>query len=238
MKVAGYIRVSSESQLDGFGLATQERAIRQWADLNGHQVGFLSADAGVSGATEALDRPGLAEVLQAVMGGAVGGIAVARLDRLARSLSVQEATLAMVWRAGGEVFAADHGMVLRDDIDDPLRTALRQVVGVFSELERRIVTKRLKDGRTAKSSTGKKSTGSYAYGYCAGGKGRERDAVPVLVEQEAIETILSLRSQGMSYRAIAEQLSAQGIEPRRASTWSPMTIRGIVLRATDDGRRK
>jgi hypothetical protein len=33
--------------------------------------------------------------------------------------------------------------VLQDDSNDPMRTALRQVVGVFAELDRRMVVKRL-----------------------------------------------------------------------------------------------
>jgi DNA invertase Pin-like site-specific DNA recombinase len=234
MRIAGYVRVSSEGQLDGFGLETQEQAIRAWSKREGHQLTSISADAGVSGATEALDRPGLAEVLELVLSRRVGGIAVARLDRLARSLSIQEATLAMVWRAGGEVFAVDHGLVLQDDIDDPLRTALRQVVGVFSELERRMVTKRLKDGRTAKAATGRKSTGCYAYGYCGTGKGRERDATPVPDEQLVIETMMLLRAQGESYRAIARRLEELGHKPRRAAAWSPMTVRSVLLRAGEE----
>lgn len=230
MNLIGYLRVSSESQLDGFGLDTQESAIRSWSKNCGHKLTTLVSDAGVSGATEALDRPGLNEVLHTVLNGDAGGIVVARLDRLARSLSIQEATLAMVWQAGGEVFTVDQGLVLKDDVDDPLRTALRQVVGVFSELERRMVTKRLKDGRDAKRATGRKATGSYAYGFAGAGRGRNRDAVPVSDEQEVVRTIVRFREQGLSYREIVRRLDSADIKPRRADGWSPMTVRAIALR--------
>ena len=80
-------------------------------------------------------------------------------SRLARALTVQEAALAIAWQAGGRVFTADTGEVLRDDPDDPMRTALRQVVGGVAELDRRMVVKRLRDGRAAKASTGRKVTG-------------------------------------------------------------------------------
>jgi DNA invertase Pin-like site-specific DNA recombinase len=170
-------------------------------------------------------------VLQSVIRGNADAIVVARLDRLARSLSVQEATLAMVWQASRDVFTVDQGLVLKDDVDDPLRTALRQVVGVFSELERRLVTKRLKDGRQAKRATGRKATGSYAYGQTGTGKGRNRDATPDPNEQETIQTIVQLREQQLSYRQIARRLDECGIRPRRATTWAPMTVRSVVLRA-------
>ncbi|MCA1702756.1 MAG: recombinase family protein, partial [Actinobacteria bacterium] len=59
-----------------------------------------------------------------------------------------------------------------------MRTALRQMVGVFAELDRRMVVKRLRDGRAAKAGTGRKVTGSYPYGYAGAGQGRDRDAAP------------------------------------------------------------
>jgi DNA invertase Pin-like site-specific DNA recombinase len=77
---------------------------------------------------------------------------------------VQEATLALVWQRGTRVFAADTGEVHRDDPDDPMRTAIRQVMGVFAELDRKMVAKRLRDGRLAKAAAGRKAVGDYPFG--------------------------------------------------------------------------
>lgn len=230
VKLIGYIRVSSESQLDGFGLHTQEAAIRAWTRQHGAVLTDLVPDIGVSGATEAWARPGLSEVLQRVAQEDVAGVIVARLDRLARALTVQEATLAVIWRSGGTVVAADGGVVLRDDPDDPMRTALRQVVGVFAELDRRMVVKRLRDGRSAKAAAGRKAVGSYPYGYAGQGRGAHRDAAPLATEQEVVRLILERRRAGHTYRSIAAALDAAGVRPRRARTWSAMTVRSIVLR--------
>jgi hypothetical protein len=41
--------------------------------------------------------------------------------------------------------------VLQDDPDDPTRTAIRQVLGVFAELDRKTVVKRLGDGGPSKA---------------------------------------------------------------------------------------
>lgn len=67
------------------------------------------------------------------------------------------------------------GEVYRDDPDDPMRTAIRQVMGVFAELDRKMVAKRLRDGRLAKAAAGRKAVGDYPFGYAATGKGRCRD---------------------------------------------------------------
>jgi DNA invertase Pin-like site-specific DNA recombinase len=76
------------------------------------------------------------------------GLIVARLDRMARAVTIQEALLAIVWQLNGPVFAVDMGgEVPPDDPDDPMRTAMRQMAGVFAELDRRMIVKRLRDGR-------------------------------------------------------------------------------------------
>lgn len=233
MRLIGYKRVSGVGQVtDGFGLDIQDAALRRWAKSHGHKLVRIEEDEGVSGAKDAVDRPGLSAALLAVQEGEAEGLVVPKLDRLARALTVQEATLAFVWRAGGRVFAADSGEILQDDPDDPMRTALRQVVGVFAELDRRIVVKRMKDGRTEKAKTGRKSVGAYAYGYQGEGKGRERDEAPRPDEQAAVARILAMRDESASYRAIATALDEEGFKPRRAASWSAMSVRAVVQRAT------
>lgn len=234
MQLIGYLRVSSEGQVDGYGLAAQQEAIERWARSHGHDLSRLVFDAGVSGTIDAVMRPGLSEVLTAIAQRQADGLVVARLDRLARALTVQEATLAIVWRSGAHAFSAETGEVLADDPDDPMRTALRQVVGVFAELDRRMVVKRLKDGRTAKAALGQKAVGAYAYGYRGEGRGRQRTEVPDQTEAEIVQIIIALRSDGSSYRQIAEHLNGSGIPPRRATRWWPMTVRSVVLRHAPD----
>lgn len=231
MRLVLYSRVSSESQVDGFGLIEQERSCRKWARQVGHRVVEVCRDEARSGTLDAAGRPGLSCVLEALANGVADGVVVARLDRIARQLAIQEATLAVVWRRGGHVFAADQGEILRDDPDDPVRTAMRLMVGVFAELDRMQIVKRLRDGRAAKAATGKHATGPYPFGYAGAGKGRERDAAPDPTEQVTVERIFALRRSGASYRGIAAALGSEGLRPRRAASWSPMSVRAVVVRA-------
>jgi DNA invertase Pin-like site-specific DNA recombinase len=179
MRLVAYLRISTTTQLEGFGLDVQRKAVRQWGKAHGHRIIAECVDAGVSGATDAVDRPGLSDALEQIGRPArADGIIAARLDRLARALTVQEAILALCWREGARVFTADTGEVLRDDPDDPMRVAMRQMAGVFAELDRRTTIKRMRDGIRTKAETGRKATGSYPFGYTATGRGRERDAGP------------------------------------------------------------
>lgn len=240
MKLIGYLRVSTEGQADGYGLDVQEKAIKRWARDHGHKIVHTYTDIGVSGAKDAGDRAGLSAALVDICETHIAdGLLIPKLDRLARAVTVQEAALALVWREGGRVFAADEGEVMRDDPDDPMRTAMREMVGVFAGLERRMIVKRMRDGRRAKADAGKKAVGQYAYGYRGAGKGRERDAAPDPAEQEAVRVILDMRLTGASYRAIASALDARGLRPRRAARWSPMAVRGIATReATAPGQTR
>lgn len=173
--LVGYVRVSSEGQvIDGFGLPTQERAVRAWAKGNGHRVTQWCRDEVVSGTIDAVSRPGLACAVEAISCGSAKGLVVPRLDRLARALTVQEASSTLFWKLGANVYTADTGEVLPDDLDDPMRTAIRQVFGVFAQLDRAMVTQRLRDGRSAKAATSRKAVGAYPYGYRGAGKGRAR----------------------------------------------------------------
>lgn len=231
MRLVAYLRVSSEGQIDGYGLDAQRRAVRAWAKAHGHRIVRACSDEAVSGALDASERPGLSCALEALADGTAEALIVARLDRLARQLTVQEATLGLIWRRGGTVFSADQGEVHADDPDDPMRTAIRQVMGTFAELDRKMVAKRLRDGRRAKAAAGRKAVGDYAYGFRGVGKGRERDAGIDEGEQVAVRRILELRDAGQSYRQIAAALDDEGLKPRRADSWSAMSVRNVAVRA-------
>ncbi len=209
MELVGYVRVSSNGQVDGFGLESQQRAIRRWAKANGHRVVKWCSDEGVPGTVDAVDRPGLTCVGDAITNRGAAGIVVARLDRLARAITVQEAALALFWKLGARVFAADTGEVQADDPDDPMRMGIRLVLGVINQIDRAAVVKRLRDGRRAKAATGRKAVGAYPYGSHGAGKGRERDAAPLEAEQVAVRRVGELRRSGCSYRQIAAMLDAE-----------------------------
>ncbi|MFC9618091.1 recombinase family protein [Streptomyces sp. NPDC056938] len=71
MKLVGYIRVSTDRQVeDGFGLAVQEKMIRTWCRQQGHTLGdAVYRDEGYSGTLPAPERPALADALSEVEDG-------------------------------------------------------------------------------------------------------------------------------------------------------------------------
>lgn len=236
MDLLAYLRVSSAGQVDAWGLDRQETAIKGFARTGGHRIAGWYRDEGVSGTVDALDRPQLAAAIRDLRSGA-DGILVADLDRFARSLTVQEAALGVIWHAGGKVFTAAAGEVLADDPDDPSRTLIRQVMGAVIEFEKRQSVKRMRGGMRAKAAAGRKATGSYAFGYRGEGTGRNRDAAPDEVEQAAVRLIVQMRDAGASYREVCAALISSGHATKRDRAWLPMTVKRIHDRETSEKSR-
>jgi len=171
------------------------------------------------------DREGLPLALAALRDGEAEGLVVAKLDRLARSLTIQEVILSKTWQLGGSAFAVDSGEILRDDPSDPMRTAMRQMAGVFTELERRMISKRMADGRQHKADQGGYAGGQPPFGW----RVEEGELVEDPVEQETLRRIRQLHADGLSLRQIADALTAEGRSTRRGGAWRVQTLAQIEV---------
>jgi DNA invertase Pin-like site-specific DNA recombinase len=135
--------------------------------------------------------------------------------------------------------------VLRDDPDDPMRTAMRQMMGVFSQLERGMITALLRAGRAAKAAAGGYAYGSPPFGWRAD-KTAPHGLAPVPAEQAIIGQMVAWRDLGVPMREMARRLNAEGIPPKRraadrnsprgnqAPIWSVSSVRRVLAR--HDGR--
>lgn len=224
MKLIAYIRVSGKSQVDGYGLDIQLADINAAAERLGAEIVKVCSDEGVSGTKEAIDREGLACAIDGVREGEADGIIVANLTRLARTLTVQEAALALVWQAGGRVFTADSGEVAQDDPDDPMRTAIRQILGVMAQLDRATITLRMRKGREAKAAAGGYAGGAPKYGQMASNK----SLVEVEDEQRVIHLVGDMRRDGMTLRQIATNLNEMCIPTKYGRDWHAESVRRTI----------
>lgn len=242
MRLVAYLRVSTIEQADkGYGLDVQREAIRKAAKQLGGKVVVWTADEGKSGTLDAVDRPGLLEALTAIRDGRADGLIVRDLDRLARAVTVQEAVLAEVWdhRDSAVFTSVPPQEVLRDDPDDPYRTAMRQMRGVFAELDRRLIVKRLRDGRKVKADNGGHVDGPAPYGWRVDEPNPSNPhgaLVPVPAEQTALARMKHLRRDGVPTREIARVLTAEGHPTRKGGgTWHHATVARILARANTLG---
>ncbi|SDY35899.1 hypothetical protein SAMN05660209_02685 [Geodermatophilus africanus] len=95
-----------------------------------------------------------------------------------------------------------------------MHTAVRQMAGVFAELDRPLIIKRLRDGRRAKAAQGGKAVGRYPFGWSKDGE--------VAREQRVLVAVRDLRADGLRWRDVADRLNAGGAayRPRKADAWT------------------
>ena len=228
MRLAAYLRVSTDQQTEGLGLDVQEATIAKWARTHGHTIAATFTDTGVSGSNGLDTRAGLADALDALKTGAADGLIVYRLDRLARDLIVQEQLLAEMRRGRWAMHSTSEseGQYLTDDPADPSRKMIRQVLGAVAEYERSMIALRLYSGRRKKAEAGGFAGGKPPFGW----KSENGELVPVADEQATLTRIRQLHAAGESLRSIAATLIAEGHRPRRGKTWHP----GVLARLTAD----
>ncbi|MBQ0820714.1 recombinase family protein [Microvirga sp. HBU67558] len=222
-KAVGYVRVSSEEQAaSGFGLATQEAAIRAFAASQGYELLEVVTDAGVSGATRPAERDGFRRIVDLAEEGAFSVLLVWKFDRLARQI-VYAVTAA-------NDLQERHGVQLRS-VTEPIDTATPMGRTVFAilagmaEQERQVITERTFLGRREKASRGGFAGGSAPLGY-------RKDRQGGLVEdQEAsgtVRRIFAMKAEGATLQAIANCFNSEGIPTARGGKWWPATVRYIL----------
>ena len=91
---------------------------------------------------------------------------------------------------------------------------MRQMLGVFAELDRQTIVLKTRAARERIRATGARCEGRKPYG--------TRDG-----EQAVIARIREMHAAGSNYEQIAKQLNAEGIASRKGS-WFGSTVRRIV----------
>jgi len=137
MTVHAYVRVSTDRQGEsGLGLDAQRAALQGWASSQQIPVDEIRwhVDAGRSGCN--LDRPALALMLALVKPGE--RVAVAKLDRLSRSLLDFAGLLERSQREGWAIVALDLGL----DLSTPTGQMVASVLGSIAQWEARIIGER------------------------------------------------------------------------------------------------
>lgn len=209
-RVVLYRRVSTEEQASsGLGLAAQEKTLTAEAERRGWTVVESLIDEGISGSVAPKKRPALAEALELVTAGHADVLMVAKLDRAARSVADLCQLLDGADRQGWDFVALDLGI----DTSTPMGRAMAQMAGVFSELERKMIGQRTKYALTAKKAQGVEL-----------GRPSEQN-------EDNRTRIAELRSEGLSLRAIAEQMNSEGRRTARGADFKLATVQRHLSQA-------
>lgn len=198
-------------------IAAQTEACRAYCARLGHEVVAEFADAAESGADE--ERPGLWAAIQAAPRG--GALVVAKVDRLARSVYLDEAIRRQLRLKGAFVDAVD----ARCDDSDPNSVLVRQIMAAVAEWERKIIAGRTRAAMLRHQANGHPMGSRPPFGLKRDGS----RLVPCSAEVRVIRRILAMRAAGRSLRGIAQALTEERV-PCRGTRWHATTIRRIIRR--------
>ncbi|EFI51321.1 Resolvase domain protein [Afipia sp. 1NLS2] len=162
-KAISYLRTSSATNVgvDKDSDKRQRSAIQAFAKRQGIEIVEEFYDADVSGADPIETRPGFSALLDRIEENGVRTVIVEDVSRFARQLVVQEAGIVALIERNVQVLTASG-----DDLtetDDPLKVAMRQIAGVFAQLEKARLVGKLKAARDRKRATGVKVEGRKSY---------------------------------------------------------------------------
>lgn len=135
----------------------QRAAIEVFAKRAGLEITDEFYDQDVSGADPIESRPGFSALLDRIEANGVRTVVVEDASRFARQLIVQEAGIIALIERGVRVLTSSG-----DDLtetNDPFKIAMRQIAGVFAQLEKARLVSKLKAARDRKRATGVKVEG-------------------------------------------------------------------------------
>ena len=217
-KAFAYLRTSGKGQIGNDGFPRQREAISRYAKVNGIEIAQEFSDEGISGTTEAMDRPGLTDIFVALKANGVRLVLVENATRLARDLMISEILLGEFRRIGVKVVSADGDIDLTGGNDDPSGKLIRQILGAVAEWEKCALVQKLRASRLRMRRSGQRCEGQKPFGFSPD-------------EIKIVEAILAYRKEGKSYVAIAEKLNADGIKSRSGKQWHPTQVQRVIQRA-------
>jgi DNA invertase Pin-like site-specific DNA recombinase len=222
--IVGYKRVSTRAQGEsGLGIEAQESAIHAYARQTGAKVVAMYTEV-ESG--KLADRPELAKAL-AHARRSKATLVVAKLDRLARNVAFLSALM-----DSKVAFVA---------CDNPHANRLTlHILAAVAEAEALATSQRTKAALAAYKARGGKLGGALpqcrnltaearAKGIRMAGDASRQAATEAY--SDLLPTVQTMKGEGLSLRAIAERLNAEGHTTRRGKPWNQVQVSRVLERA-------
>lgn len=222
MRLDGYIRVSRVGKREGPSFISpdlQRQRIEGLAAAGGHEVVRWHTDLDESG-TKA-ERPGFVEALARVERRDTEGIAVAKLDRFARSVADCAAAVKRIQVADGVLLSAHEAI----DTSGAFGRFVLNVMSAMAELEVERIRENWEAAREAAVARGVHVSSKVPTGYRRGEDGRL-----IVVPDVPIREVFRLKADGGSWRDIGKLLEDAGVRtPYGATRWQAGSLRRLLM---------
>jgi DNA invertase Pin-like site-specific DNA recombinase len=202
-----YVRVSTGRQArEGYSLESQPVILKSAAEAAGYRVEIVSE----TGSGRNASRPALLDALARLKRGEAQALYAVDIDRLARStmhlLEIASAGNKQGWRL----------VITSADVDSSTDSGLMflTMAAAFAQYESGMISARVKRQHENRRDRGE------IWGATTG----PRSPLPA----ETVKRMIDLRGEGLTLRAIAETLTAEGIPTARGGKWEAATVRAVL----------
>lgn len=223
--VFGYVRVSTDNQLENYSIDEQVQRISAYCQAKGWILIKTYTDGGFSGGNT--ERPALQQMLTAIKKTHVDAVVVYKLDRLSRS---QKDTLTLIedelLNNGTDFISICENF----DTSTPFGRAMIGILSVFAQLEKDQITERFTMGRIGRSKAGYYHGGGFIpFGYNYVNGLLVVDEYQAIIVREIFQEFLN----GKSINAIWHMM-----QNKYGGKWSASKVRKIITNTNYIGKVK
>ncbi|QJC53086.1 recombinase family protein [Paenibacillus albicereus] len=224
MRVAAYVRVSTDEQADkGNSLGEQQERLAAYCKAMNWGAPKFFIDDGYS--AKDLKRPAVKKLIREVEAQKFDIVLTTKLDRMSRNLLDMLQFVKMLSEKNCNYVSASEAF----DTSTAAGRLVLQLLGTFAEFERERISERVKENMLSIARNSDKAITNPCYGYDITGEKY------TINPEESMNVLLmfDLAEQGLGYRAIAKALNdtgskTRGTAKRPAVPWSPATVKKLM----------
>lgn len=223
MKVAGYVRVSTEEQAEkGVSLDEQRERLISYCKAMGWPEPTIYEDDGYS--AKDLRRPELTRLLNDVKTEKYTLIITTKLDRLSRRLFDILSVIDYLDKHNCSYASTSEPF----DTTTPAGRMTLQMLGMVAEFERERNSERVRDNMRSIARKGEKVINRPCFGYDVKNGILEINLEESLIVQQMAQWAL----EGYGAREIAKRLNDMGVRTKSGFEWNDRTVRELLKRET------
>lgn len=214
-----YARVSTEEQAaEGFSIAAQKEALRDYAKMRNIEIVDEYIDEGRSG--KSIDgRPQMQKLLKSAKDQNFDVVLIYKLDRLSRKTKDSLEIIETLDQHNIQLMSYSENI----DTSTPGGKMFYTVLSSIAEMERGTIIDRVKMGMTQRAKQGKWN-GGVVFGY----DNINKELIVNEAEAAIVKEIFELASRGYGYKKITGELNRKGYKTKRKKDFSIGTVKGIL----------
>lgn len=228
-KAVSYYRTSSLANVgDGKdSFKRQDSCCEMYSKRNKMEIVNSFYDAGVSGKVSVVERPEFKRMIVWCKDNDVSTILIEKADRFSRDIVGQEIAYRSMTDMGFDIFSASGDVKYEDDIHSSL---MRQIVGAWSEYERKSIAMRLYVARTRKEKENKEK--GYltlsGEGKCGGRKSYQETDKELIRQAKRLARRNPLTKNKRSFRVISSVLFDLGYKTSKNTHFTATQVKRMV----------